>query len=128
MNILAIFAAGIAAFMFGAVWYTVMAKPWMAAVGLTEETINRSNPVPYITGLVACVVCAAMMNHIFTTSGVETLAAGVGSGFGLGLFVAVPWLATNYGFAQRPPALTVIDGAYSTGGCTVMGAVLALLS
>lgn len=126
MEFVAVIVAGLAAFAWGAVWYTVMAKPWMAANGLTEETINRSNPVPYIISLVAVILVAGMTRHIFVTSGVDTVWLGAVSGFGLGLFIAVPWLATNYGFAQRPFALTVIDGMYSTVGCTVIGIVLTL--
>ena len=107
-------------------WYTIMAKPWMAANGLSEDTINRSNPVPYIISLVSVILVAGMTRHIFVTSGVESVGLGALSGFGLGLFIAVPWLATNYGFAQRPFALTVIDGMYSIVGCTVIGIVLTL--
>ncbi len=126
MEFVAVIVAGLAAFAWGAVWYSVMAKPWMAANGLTEETINRSNPVPYIISLVAVILVAGMTRHIFVTSGVDTVWLGGVSGFGLGLFIAVPWLATNYGFAQRPFALTLIDGMYSTVGCTVIGIVLTL--
>lgn len=128
MNFLAIIVAGVAGFAFGAVWYTLMAKPWLSAVGLTEETINRANPVPYVTGLIGCVICAAMMNHMFTRGGIDTIGAGLTSGLGLGLFIAVPWLATNYAFAQRPIRLTLIDGGYSTGGCAAIGLVLVLMS
>ena len=126
MEFVAVIVAGLAAFAWGAIWYSVMAKPWMAANGLTEETINRSNPVPYIISLVAVILVAGMTRHIFVTSGVDTVWLGAVSGFGLGLFIAVPWLATNYGFAQRPFALTLIDGMYSTVGCTVIGIVLTL--
>ena len=126
MEFIAVIVAGLAAFVWGAVWYSVMAKPWLAASGLTEETINRSNPLPYIISLVAVILVAGMTRHIFVTSGVETVWLGAVSGFGLGLFIAVPWLASNYGFAQRPLVLTVIDGMYSTIGCTVIGIVLTL--
>ena len=126
MEFVAVIVAAVAAFIFGGIWYTVMAKPWMAAAGLSEDTVNRSNPVPYVISIVSLVIVAGMMRHIFVSSGVETVYYGGVSGFGLGLFVAVPWLATNYGFAQRPAALTLIDGAYSTVGCTTIGIVLTL--
>ena len=126
MGFLSVLAAAVAAYVFGAIWYSIMAKPWMAAAGLTEETINRKNPVPYIISFIAVILVAGMMRHIFASSGVDTVFYGALSGFGLGLFVAVPWLATNYGFAQRPPVLTAIDGTYSTVGCTIIGIVLTL--
>ena len=53
MGLVSVIVAGIAGFMFGAVWYTVFAKPWMTASGVALDKngapANRSNPVPYIT-------------------------------------------------------------------------------
>ena len=36
MGLVSVLAAAAAAWIFGAVWYGVMAKPWMAAAGLTR--------------------------------------------------------------------------------------------
>lgn len=44
--------------------------------------------------------------------------------FGFGAFPITPWVAMNYAFAMRKPALTVIDGVNSVVGRTIMGAVL----
>lgn len=115
---------GIAGWLWGAVWYSIMAKSWMADVGLTEDTIDRKNPVPYIAAVVLAILCAGMMRHVFVSSGVDTMAKAVMSGAGLGAFVAAPWLATNYLFAQRPTRLIMIDALYAIGGCTVIGIVL----
>ena len=126
MEILSVLVAAAAAYAFGAVWYMVMAKPWMEAAGLTEDSINNKNPTPFIISGVAVVLVAGMMRHMFATSNVSTPWEGLVSGFGLGLFIAVPWIATNYGFAQRPMKLTLIDGTYATVGCTLIGLVLML--
>ena len=67
-----------------------------------------------------------MMRHIFATSGVETLWDGLVSGFGLGLFIAAPWLVTCYAFADRPERLMLIDAGYAAIGSTLMGGVLTL--
>lgn len=130
MGFLAVIAAGVAAFVWGAIWYTVMAKPWMAVSGVevdeTGQPANRTNPVPYITSLVAAILVAGMMRHVFVLSGVDTVGEGLVSGLGIGLFMSVPWLATNYGFAGRPFRLTLIDGAYAAIGSAVIGTVLTL--
>ena len=126
MGFLAVIAAAIGAYAFGAVWYMTMAKPWMEDVGLSEETVNRSDPVPYVVSFVCCILVAGMMRHIFVSGGVDTLWNGIVSGLGLGLFIAAPWLATNYTFAQRPRRLILIDGIYATIGCTIMGLILTL--
>ncbi|MEM9974143.1 MAG: DUF1761 domain-containing protein [Pseudomonadota bacterium] len=127
MGTLSVLAAAAGAWIFGAIWYGIAAKPWMAAVGLTEETINRKNYAAFIGSFLCAILVAGMMRHVFVTSGIDTLAKGVMTGLGLGLFIATPWITTNYLFAQRPLTLTLIDGVYATVGCTVMGLVLMLL-
>ena len=130
MEFLSVIAAGVAAFVFGAVWYTVLAKPWMAVSGVelddSGQPANRSNPVPYITSIVGAILVAGMMRHVFVLSGINTMGAGFVSGLGIGLFMSVPWLATNYGFAGRPFRLTIIDGGYAAFGSAVIGTVLTL--
>lgn len=128
MGFVAVLVAAVAAYAFGAVWYMVMAKPWMAAAGLSEDTIDRKNPMPFIISGICVILVAGMMRHTFATSSVDTVWEGLVSGFGLGLFIATPWIATNYGFAQRPLSLTLIDGTYATIGCTIIGTVLMLFA
>lgn len=80
--------------------------------------------MPFVIGLLAMVLVAGMMRHLLGTSGVTTLSGGAIAGFGVGAFLITPWVAMNYGFSLRKPALTVIDGVNSVVGCTIMGAVL----
>ena len=130
MGFFAVIAAGVAAFVFGAIWYTVLAKPWLAVSGVevdeTGQPANRANPVPYITSIVGAIIVAGMMRHVFVLSGIDTVGEGLVSGLGIGLFMSVPWLATNYGFAGRPFRLTMIAGGYAAIGSAVIGTVLSL--
>lgn len=129
MEALSVLVAAAAAWIFGAVWYGVTGAAWMKAAGLSRAQIekNRKNYAAFAGSFVMAVLVAGMMRHIFVTSGVDTLSKGAMTGLGLGLFVATPWIATNYLFAQRPVMLTLIDGIYATGGCLMMGIVLVLL-
>lgn len=132
MGFLAVLVAGVAGFMFGAIWYTVFAKPWMAASGVPlneagDAPANQKNPVPYISSIVGAILVAGMMRHVFALSGIDTFGEGLVSGFGIGLFLVSPWIATFYAFGARPFRLTLIDSGYATFGCTVIGAVLMLL-
>ena len=90
MGFLSVIVAAVAAYVFGAVWYMVMAKPWMEAAGLKEGDINRSDPKPYIISFVMAVLVAGMMRHIMALSGMSTPSLGLMAGFGLGLFIATP--------------------------------------
>ena len=124
MGLLSVVAAAAAAWIFGAVWYGLMGQRWMLAAGLTEDSINRGNIIAFVGSFLGAVLVAGMIRHIFATSAVTTVGAGLVSGLGLGLFLVTPWIATNYLFAQRPVSLILIDGVYATVGCALIGAVL----
>ena len=127
MGFLSVVAAATAAWIFGAIWYGVVGKQWMAASGLTEESVNRSNPAPYIVSFLCALLVAGMMRHVLVTSGVETVGKGLLTGLGLGLFIAAPWGVTNVLFAHRDRALIWMDGVYPTVGMALMGIVLVLV-
>lgn len=127
MTFFTVMAAALGAWIFGAIWYTIMGKTWMIEVGLTDATIDRKNPIPYIASFLCMVLVAGMMRHIFASANVATLIEGLVSGLGLGLFIAVPWLSTNYFFAQRSRRLLVIDGIHAAGGSMVMGGLLVMV-
>lgn len=124
MEFLNVIAAALAAFAFGAVWYLALSRPWMAASGVTEDQQKAGGPMPFVIGLLAMVLVAGMMRHLLGTSGVATVGSGAIAGLGVGAFLVTPWVAMNYAFAMRKPALTLIDGVNSVAGCTIMGAVL----
>lgn len=130
MEFVSVAIAGLAGFGFGAIWYTVLAQKWMIASGvpLNDAGVpaNRSDPVPYITSLLGAILVAGMMRHVFELSGIDTVAKGLVSGFGIGLFLVSPWITTFYSFGARPKSLILIDGGYATFGCTVIGTVLML--
>lgn len=126
MGIISVIAAAAAAWIWGAVWYGIIGKQWMPAAGLTEDTIDRKNPIPYIGSFLCALLVAGMLRHVLATSGMTDLGGAAITGLGLGLFVAVPWMATNVMFQQRPWSLIWMDGAYPAVGMGLMGIVLAL--
>ena len=126
MGVLSIILAAVAAWIFGAIWYGIIGKQWMEASGLTEESIDRKNPAPYIVSFICAVLVAGMFRHVLAMSGVETLGKSALTGLGLGLFIAAPWIATNVMFSQRSKSLIWMDGVYPTIGMALMGIVFAL--
>jgi len=131
MGLLSVILAAVAAFIFGAIWYGVLAGPWKEASGvpLGEDgnPINAKSPVPYVTSLICILLVAGMMRHSFATAGIDTVGKGFLSGAGIGLFFITPWLALTNGYNARPHKLTAIDGGYATFGCAIAGAVLTLI-
>ncbi len=130
MEYLNVLAAALGAFAFGAVWYMSMSKAWIAAAEITVDAdgkpMGNASPMPFVIGLAAMVLVAGMMRHIFASSGIVTIGAGIISGAGIGAFLITPWVAMNYAFAMRKGSLTVIDGVNAIVGCAIMGLILTL--
>lgn len=125
MDMLAVILAAAGGFATGAVWYMALARPWMAAVGRTEEELRATaKPVTYAIAFLAALLTAGMMRHVFAMSGVDTVGGGLVGGLGIGAFVTAPWIVNNYAFAGRPKALWWIDGGYAAVACAVIGAIL----
>lgn len=128
MDVIAVLLAGAAGFATGAVWYMALGAKWMAAVGKSEEEVKANrNPMPFVIAAAGNLLVAGMMRHVLATSGVDDLLGGVISGFGIGLFLAAPWILTNYAFADRPRTLWWIDTGHAVLACTSIGAMLGLM-
>lgn len=129
MGLVSVLFAAAGAYAFGAVWYMSLSKQWMAAAGVAcdeaGKPLNKS-AIPFVLSAIAMIVVAGMMRHMFEMAGIDTVSAGGVAGFGLGAFIALPWVATNYAYAGRPWALTAIDGTNTVAGCTIMGIILTL--
>lgn len=125
MDVLSVLLAAAAGFATGAVWYMILGARWMAAVGRTEEEIKADrSPWPFVIGAAASLATAGMLRHIFAMSGIAGAGAGLVAGLGAGLFIAAPWILTNYAFAGRPRALWWIDAGHAALACGAIGAVL----
>ena len=126
MEYLNVVAAGVAAWIFGAVWYMTLAKSWMKASGLTEETIDGKNPVPYIVSLIGAIIVAGMLRHVMAGAGITEIGKAVTTGLGLGAFVVCPWMINNIMYGQRDKQLIWMDCVYPIIGMGIMGLVLTL--
>ncbi|MGR3541847.1 MAG: DUF1761 domain-containing protein [Hasllibacter sp.] len=128
MGILSVFVAAVAAYAFGAVWYMALGRRWMAAAGVTEEDARGAGAMPYLVSFAMALLVAGMIRHVLATGGAHGAAGGALTGFGLGLFVAAPWVVNNVMFGMRDRALLWMDGAYPVIGCTIIGFVLGLFA
>jgi hypothetical protein len=130
MGFIAVIAAAIAGFAFGAVWYMTLGKPWAEAAGVKLDDQGRPaegmSPVPFVISGICMLLVAGMMRHIFAMAGIDGVGKSLLGGLGVGLFFITPWMAMNYAYAMRPGRLTLIDGGYSVIGCGLIGLVLGL--
>lgn len=128
MNYIAIPIAGLAGYAFGAAWYSLLGPRWQRAVGLTAEEVKPSRNISaFVIALVANIVVAGIMAHVFETAGVADPLAGLVGGFGLGAFVAGSYILVNYSFARAPGALKAIDIGHAAGSAAIIGLALGLM-
>lgn len=130
MEILNVIAAAVGAFAFSAAWYMSMSKQWIAASGIAVDgngkPMGNGSATPMIIGLIAMILVAGMMRHVFQISGIVSLGGGLVAGFGVGAFFITPWVTMNYAFGMRKSSLAVIDGVNAIVGCSIMGLILSL--
>jgi len=125
-----ILAAGLAAWIFGAVWYTVLAKPWQRAMGLNpDDCKDKKMPMaPMVASFLVAVVMSGVLYHLLATLGVRGLIPSATMGLILGAGLLLSSTLVNNLFQGRSLVLTAIDGGHWTLALVIESVVIALLS
>ena len=132
-SLLTIAVATIAAWLFGAAWYGLLGKQWMAASGLTAEDIKgpdgKQSPAPFIISLVLEFVMAYVLAALFLHMG-ET-APSLGTALSAAFFLWLGFVATtqiiNHRYSMKPWSLSLLDGGHWLGVLLIQAAVMALM-
>ena len=125
LNIWAILAATVSAFLVGGLWYSpvLFGKLWQRANGFKDGQPGPAAPkifvLSFILTLVMAVNLAMFLNDPKTTAAWGA-AAGFLAGFG--------WVAMGIGvvslFERRPWSYVAINGGYVTFALVVMGVII----
>ena len=131
---LAIVAAAIASWIFGALWFGLFGRPWAVGLGLmpADAPQTRGKPPVFalVFSLVAEIAMAAMLEALLS------FVAGPRFGMKLALvgaflvwlgFIA-PTIATNYAYQKRPLAVYAVDLGHWLGVVFLQAAILSLLA
>jgi Protein of unknown function (DUF1761) len=128
VNYIAVIIAALAGFGLGAVWYTVLAKPWMHAIGKTEAECKQqqgsAKVVPFAISIVALFIMAWMLAGLMGHLGDITIRGGVISGLFVWLGFVITTMGVNHAFSGAKPMLTLIDGGYWLAVLLIQGAVI----
>ncbi len=129
LNILTVLAATVAAWLFGAVWYTALSRPWMAAQGWRgREDMPQKHGLaaaaPFIVSFVAELVMATMLFGIIQHIGEVNVRRALFSAFFIWLGFVATTITVNNAFPSRRPLLSVIDAGHWLGVLIVMGLVI----
>ena len=125
INVWAVIAAAVAAFLIGGLWYSpvLFAKPWQKEVGLSDETLKNGNMalifgVGFLLALLAAFVFAMFLGPK------PALPFATGAGFAAGFAWVSAGLGILYLFERRSLKLFLINAGYLTLAFTAIGAVL----
>jgi hypothetical protein len=124
-NYLAVVLAAVAAFVFGALYYGALSKPWMRA-GRIEPAQAKPGPallaVTFVSELIMAWAMAGVIGHL--GQGQVTLSNGIISAFFLWLGFMMTTMAVNHRYQAYGWDLTLIDGGHWLGVAVIMGAVI----
>jgi hypothetical protein len=132
VNILAIAVAAVAAWSFGAIYYGVLGKAWIAALGETMETLKAKNAgksglakaAPFALSFIAELIMAYVLYGLLVHIGIWTMRAGIISGVICWAGFILTTVAVNNAYPGRKVALTVIDAGHWLGVLAIIGAML----
>ena len=132
----AVLVAAIAAWIFGAIYYGLLGKAWLAAQGETPETMKAKNAgkssaakiAPFIISFFAESLMAGAMQGILFHSGMHTVRAGIISGALIWLGFVFTTILVNNAYPGRRFMLTVIDAGHWLGVLIIIGGVVGYFS
>ena len=127
MNYWAILVAGVANFVFEAIWYSVFMNGWLNGIGRTREWLMASGVNPnlqYLVALVCAVAIAGSISCLTQITGPQTALRGIRMGFMLWLGIVVTTFTTEYVFEVRPWSLVGINNGFWLVGMILMGAIV----
>ena len=128
--IIAILAAGVAGWIFGAIWYGVLGKPYQRALGLNpDDCKDKKMPLaPMVVAFLAALVMSAVLYQLLGNLGVLGVANSAIAGFTIGVGFLLTSVLVNNMFQQKSFALTVIDGGHWVIAVVVEAVVISLLA
>jgi uncharacterized membrane protein len=132
VNLLSVLTAAVAAWLFGAVYYTMLGRYWIAAQGKTIETLRLENAgkpalvkaLPFVLSFIAELIMGVVIYGILTHSGLWSLRAGIITGLFCWFGFVLTTIAVNNAYSGRRIILTVIDGVHWLGVLAIVGGII----
>jgi hypothetical protein len=123
--------SAIAAFVFSGLWYTLLNRQWLSAVGLTPERIKAGggdSPLVYAMTFLGHLILAWMLAGIILHMQRAGIKANMLNGMISGAFIWFGFIFTvlmvTHRYQLRPWSLTLIDGGHWLIVLLIQGAIL----
>jgi hypothetical protein len=131
-NYMGILLAAVAAWIFGAIYYTALGKPWLAAQGKTMDQCKAEQAgkskltmyLPFLLSFIGAVLMGVTLYGILTHIGTFTARAGAISGAFCWLGFVLTTVAINNAYQGRRWSLTAIDALHWLFVLIIIGAIV----
>ena len=131
-NVTSMLIAAIAAWIFGAIYYTVFSKAWIAARGETMESMKAkmagksglAKAAPFIISFIAEILMAGALQGILFHSAMNTVRQGIIAGALIWLGFVVTTLGVNNAYQGHTLKHTAIDLGHWLGVLIIIGAII----
>ncbi len=129
---LAILYSVIASIVIGMAWYSLLAGPWLAAVGKKKEDLKDGQTQGYVLSVVSTLVIAYIMTHWVTYMSVALpdvtgVALGAQTAFWGWLGFVAPLSAMNTAWEGRSWTLWLINNGNYLLTLVVVGMIIAVM-
>ena len=123
-----VLVAAITGTLLGIFWYMLLAKSWMTASRVTENSTRiengKLNLKPHVVTALANLVMATMLFGILVHVGSPSPRRGMMSGLFIWIGFVITTLSVNHTRQGKPVRLTLIDGGYWLVNLMAQGAIL----
>ena len=133
VRLLPVLIAAVAHFFLGMLWYSpvLFGKPWMKAVGMTEEKMKQVSGsdmgIRMVVALITGFIMAFVISYIFHLVGVATVREGLRGGFILWLGFVLPLQTSPVLWEGRGMNYWMINASYWLVSMLVMSTILVVL-
>lgn len=132
VNWFGIVLAAIVAFAFGALYYGLLGKAWIAAQGKTMDDFKAANAgnsavakaAPFVLSFIAEIVMAWALYGLLVHFGVFTPRAGIVAGMLCWFGFVLTTVTVNNAYSGRTAKLTLIDAGHWLGVLVIIGAMV----
>ncbi len=132
VNVPGVLTAAVATWLFGAAYYGLLGKIWIAAQDKTIEALRLENAgkpapakaLPFVLSFIAELIMGVVIYGVLTHSGLWSLRAGIITGAFCWIGFVLTTLAVNNAYGGRRLMLTVIDSAHWLAVLAIIGGII----
>jgi hypothetical protein len=129
INWLAVIVAGLAYFILGALWYSLLFKnAWirLSGVNANDPNMKKGMAQTMLASLVLMIVASFGLALFIARIGADGWMTGLKVGLVAGVCFSATAICISYLYEKRPMGLHLINSFYNIFGCVIAGIIIAV--